>query len=287
MNVTLKPNTPERTELMQLYIRVANKIISLEVENANTTVKEVKSLIFEAENIPIHQQCLMYLDDGGLNYSTRGQASQCILNDDELTLSDYNVTNGVTLLLKVDEGESTMINVQCTLGRAQTTLSYLRGSTKIGELKCYYFDKFGVPEDRQRLICGPRELHDKHTLHYYNIRNDNQLSLHLVSKVIGGSNFYDLVSECPGCPGIGSCAMLIKCEEISHIENASNNAWSALCNTFNIKESVIKIIAENSDSPAVRCADTVHRLFHADRTLTWNNIKVKLEQCNLHLTEEI
>ena len=159
-----------------------------------------------------------------------GQASQCILDDNELTLFDYNITNGDTLLLKVDEGECTTINVQYRLTRLQTTLH---------------------------------------------------------SGTMGGSNFCDLVSECPGCPGISSCDILIRCMEISYIYNASNDAWSALCDIFNIKRNVIKIIRENSDSPAVRCADVVHRLFHADHTLTWNNIKLKLKQRYLHLVEEM
>ena len=75
---------------MRLYIKMANKTISLEVGSVYTTVKELKTKIFKTEDIPNHQQSLMYLDEGH-NDSIRGQASQRILNADELTLFDYNL----------------------------------------------------------------------------------------------------------------------------------------------------------------------------------------------------
>ena len=71
---------------MRLYVKMAKKTISLEVGNGYTTVRELKTKIFIKEDIPSHQQCLMYLDEGR-NDSTGGQASQCILDDNKLTLT--------------------------------------------------------------------------------------------------------------------------------------------------------------------------------------------------------
>ena len=59
-------------ETMQLYIKMANKTISLEVGSVYTTVKELKTKIFKTEDIPNHQQSLMYLDEGH-NDSIRGK----------------------------------------------------------------------------------------------------------------------------------------------------------------------------------------------------------------------
>ena len=99
------------TESTQLYVKMANKTNSLEIGNVYTTVKELKNKICRTEDIPNHQQSLMYLDEGLSDLSTRWQASQCILSDDELTLFDYNITNGATLLLKVNEGDDIHISI--------------------------------------------------------------------------------------------------------------------------------------------------------------------------------
>ena len=145
--------------------------------------------------------------------------------------------------------------------------------------------RLGFPQLERKLKYGELYLEDEHTLDYYNIKTNSIINLCEVIR--GGSEFFQLVSKCPGCSGVGSCDLLMRCGEIFYIKDAAEDAWSALCNTFNIKGSVIKMIKENSDSPAVRCADVVHRLLHADHSITWNNIKIQLGQHYPHLVEEM
>ena len=110
----------------------------------------------------------------------------------------------------------------------------------------------------------------------------------MITRVLGAGNLSDLLPECPGCPGIRDCGMLEMCWEISHrLTNTSDDAWSVLCDTFNVKRNVIKKIKKNPESPTIRCADVVHHLFHADPILTWDNIKKKLAQSYPHLAEQM
>ena len=135
------------------------------------------------------------------------------------------------------------------------------------------------------MVYGCQILDDKHTLYYYNIESDS--TIHLVIRLPGG-NPSDLLSECPGCPGIMDCEILKMCWDISGIlTKKSKDAWSVLCYTFNVKRNVIKKIEKSSESPASRCADVVHHLFHADPILTWDNIKRKLAQSYPHLAEQM
>ena len=279
------------TEGMQLYVKMANKTISLEVGNVHTTVKELKTKIFKIEDIPNHQQCLMYLDERR-NDTTGGQASQCILDDDKLTLFDYNITNGATLLLKVDEGNDISLGHVFTKSVANrtVTISGCRGSTTVSVLKDYIHDNLHIPRHEMKLVYGHHLLDDKHTLYYYNIEPDSVI--HMVVRVPGGGNPYHLLSECPGCPGIRDCKMLKMCWDYAHIlTRRSEDAWSVLCDIFNVERNVMKIIKENSESPGIRCTDIFHHLFHhlfhADPVLTLHNIKRKLTQSYPHLAEQM
>ena len=180
---------------MRLYVKMEKKTISLKVGNGYTTVGELKTKIFITKDIPYHQQCLMYLDEGRHD-STGEQASQCVLDDDKLTLFDYNITNGATLLLKVDEGDDISIHhlfIKFLTGKT-LTMGGFRGSTRVSVLKDRIYDQEYIPKHEQKLIYGCQHLDDKHTLYYYNIKPD--ITIHLVIRVPGGGNPSDLLSEC-------------------------------------------------------------------------------------------
>ena len=93
-----------------------------------------------------------------------------------------------------------------------------QGSIKLGELKHCLCEKHGVPVVEEILMYGTQRLFDQHTLQYYNVHNYNLLGLYFATRNVGGSNFYDLVSECSECPKIGPCAMLIRHGKISYIQ---------------------------------------------------------------------
>ena len=194
---------------------------------------------------------------------------------------DYNITNGATLILKVDQGDDISIGhvyIKGLTGKT-FTIGELQGSTRVSFLQDCIRDREGETAQHkwQRLIYRGQQLHDKHTLYYYNIKPDS--TIHMVIRYQGGGDPSHQLSECLGCPGISDCEMLKMCWEISCILiKTSEDAWSELCDTFNVKRNVMKIITENSESAAIRCADVVHHVFHVDPTLTWDNIKRKLAQ---------
>ena len=107
-------------------------------------------------------------------------------------------------------------------------------------------------------------------------------TIHLLGKLKGGGSAFNFVSNCPVCPGKSLCEVLKYCVDnmSSSVDYANEDTWIGLCKSFNISNSVKRIIMENTESDSIRCADVIHRLCHTNPTLTWSTIKEHIHNAN-------
>ena len=146
---------------MGIHVKTfTGRTIDVEV-NSSDTVELLKSNIQKKEGIPQQSQCLIF-------------AGRVL--DDKLSLREYNIQNSATLhLTKTTPSE---IFVKTLTGK--TFAFDFEQSETIYALKLKIQEVDGIPTDEQRLIFEGRQLEDKNTLDFYNIRNS--ATLHLVSE---------------------------------------------------------------------------------------------------------
>ncbi|BHF79509.1 hypothetical protein SprV_0702262900 [Sparganum proliferum] len=152
---------------MQIFVKnQKEKKITLDVE-ATDTVRELKEMIAESEDIPPEEQRLIFA----------GRELE-----DESTLWDYRIEKGSTLHLMVDIQIFVM-----NLKNHTITLRVQRSNT-IKEVKEMIENRDGIPIKEQRLIFGCKQLKDDLTLEDYNVQRES--TLHLLPRQLGGMQIF-------------------------------------------------------------------------------------------------
>ena len=142
---------------MQIFVKTpTGAIITLEVHPTNS-IENIKQQFQDL--IPTDQQHLIF--DG----------KQL---EDDCTLSDYDIQNESTLLLRV------VINIFVKTYTGKTVTLEVDQANEIKTVKQKIQDKEGILSDPFRLVFAGKQLEDDHTLSDYNVQNESTLTLKAV-----------------------------------------------------------------------------------------------------------
>ena len=119
----------------------------------------------------------------------------------------------------------------------------------------------------------------------------------LLVVTMDGTGGRNLISPCANCPNYlpgddhglicGTCNDLTDDLIIDDIVTIRSDAWSVLLRAFNIRIDVRQQIEENSEDPGVRCIDVMHRIYHSNTKLTWDDVKDKMKSYDPKLAKVI
>jgi len=71
------------------------------------------------------------------------------------------------------------------------------------------------------------------------------------------------------------------------ITHQRSDAYSVICETFNMGPLIKTKIEDNSEDPNHRLADVLHHLYHSDNSITWGRIITQIIMIDDHLAEVI
>jgi len=66
-----------------------------------------------------------------------------------------------------------------------------------------------------------------------------------------------------------------------------SDAYSVICETFNMGPVIKAKIEDNSEDPTHRLADVLHHLYHSDNSITWEKFVPQIITIDEHLAEVI
>ena len=160
-NVLLKPE-----EEMVFIKFIKGKTFMVEVKLSDT-IKNLKMKIQNLEKIPIEQQSLFF--------------GCVLLKDDNLTLIDYKINHESLIDLSAKIKEPIIYVITLT---GKKIILEVELSMTIEIIKAMIKDIEGIPQDRQILIFGGKQLEDNRTLEDYDIKSESQI--HLLLRQRGG-----------------------------------------------------------------------------------------------------
>lgn len=145
-------------EPMQIHIKTPEgKTVTLNVK-PDDTIQDVKKKMEQKEKIPVGCQRLVFRNKE--------------LDDPKSTLDDNNIKHGDTLNL-----EPMQIHVRLPNGTKKITLTKVKPTDTIRDIKRRVEDMEGTPSQDQRIFLGTKELDDGPTLKDYNIVHNDTLDL--------------------------------------------------------------------------------------------------------------
>lgn len=120
--------------------------------------------------------------------------------------------------------------------------------------------------------------------------------IHFVYRSKGGGYFLGLLSKTSSCPDPRTCdfedhgranlSELCNLQVVKNITYCKEDAWLFFCGLFGMG-SYEDVIRENSESEYVRFADVVHRMYHENRFLTWDEIAKEVKMHDFHFANAI
>ncbi len=150
---------------MQLTIKTPNREITINAE-ANDTIESIKKKIEEKEDIPPDQQRLIF--------------SNRVLEENNKTLSSYNITSNSTIELKP------LIQIFIKTLTGKSILLNVNIDDKILYVKQLIEQKEDVKVESQRLVLAGKQLEDHNkSLKDYNVQKES--TIHLVLRLKGGN----------------------------------------------------------------------------------------------------
>jgi len=124
--------------------------------------------------------------------------------------------------------------------------------------------------------------------------NEVGVLLVLMTDGTGGGRLISSCATCPSCSSDDDRGVLCGPSNhltddliISEIVSKREDAWSVLCKVFNISSDIRQKIEENSENSSVRCIDVMHHVYHANTSVSWDDVKAKTKIHDPHLAKVI
>ena len=149
--------------------------VSTLTTTGSDTIATLKLKIQEASDISVDRQLLIF---------HKGFMCQMRLQDDGLTLRDYDIPAAAKIQVIVGHPDGNHIYVKTLTGK--TIVLHYKSTYTVADIKAHIQNKEGIPPDQMRLVSpeGRQELEDARTLGDYNI--DKKALLHLILRLRGG-----------------------------------------------------------------------------------------------------
>jgi hypothetical protein len=147
--------------------------VSTLTTTGSDTIAALKLKIQEASDISVDRQLLMF---------HKGNVCQMMLQDDGLTLLDYDIPAAAKIQVLVGHPDGNDIYVKTLTGKP--IVLHYKSTYTVADIKAQIQNKEGIPPDQMRLLSSERQLEDALTLGDYNI--DKKALLHLVLRLRGG-----------------------------------------------------------------------------------------------------